>query len=283
MIWKSNQLLDCLYYAIDGYIGPCRDLYFDDQQWVLRYFVLETSNTGTARDLISPFSIGKINSREKEIHIALTSRKIKNSPEFNINLPISRQHEIALRRYYEWPEYWGQDAEIETNLVKGIDEPILLSDVSRPIEGQIDSPDSDLILSDTTEEVLPEEPVEDEFLEAEFGRPEEEIQYSTVLRSVLEIEGYRVQTFNGDHSSIAELLIEDTDWDIKYLVVNLQNSHIAEYVLLTLHFVKEIDWGSSRIFVTLSQEQLENAPRYSPSQEIDTEYERKVFRYYDSL
>ena len=278
MIWKSNQLLDCLYYAIDGYIGPCRDLYFDDQQWVLRYFVLETSNTGTTRDLISPFSIGKINSREKEIHIALTSRKIKNSPEFNINLPISRQHEIALRRYYEWPEYWGRCS--GTSLVEN-HEPIL-SDVSRPIEGQIDSPDSDLILSDTTEEVLPEEPVEDEFWKRNW-KTEEEIQYSTVLRSVLEIEGYRVQTFNGDHSSIAELLIEDTDWDIKYLVVNLQNSHIAEYVLLTLHFVKEIDWGSSRIFVTLSQEQLENAPRYSPSQEIDTEYERKVFRYYDSL
>jgi hypothetical protein len=46
-------------------ISALQRSFFDDQQWVLRYFVLETSNTGTARDLISPFSIGKINSREK--------------------------------------------------------------------------------------------------------------------------------------------------------------------------------------------------------------------------
>ncbi len=284
MIWNSNQLMDCTYLAFDGYVGPCRDLYFDDQEWVVRYFVLETNNTGTTRALISPFAVGKTDLKQREIHIALSSSKIKNSPEISIDLPISRQHEIALRRYYEWPEYLGQDSETDTLMAKGIDEPFPpTEDLSSPIPGQIDSPDSDKILSDTTEEILPEEPVDDNLTEADFGLPEEDVQYSTTLRSAMEIKGYRIQTTDGDHSSIAELLIDDSDWSIKYLVINLQNSHSDEFVLLTLHFVKAFDWGSSRLFCTLSQQQLQNAPRFIPNQKIDTEYERSILRYYDSI
>lgn len=272
-------------YGTDDYLGPCKDLYFDDSEWIIRYLVVEVSETEeNTLSLISPFSIHKTDQTRKEIFVNLSLAKILNSPEADINLPISRQYEIALRRYYEWPVYWGQTNFLDLPPVKGMEEPVVpLDDVGRPIDQSINNPVTDEFLSDTSEEGIPEELDDQELIEAEFGRSEEDIQYSQELRSALEFRGYRIQTTNADNSAIDDLIIDDSNWSIRYLVVNLHNSQENERVLLTLNWIEQIDWASSRIFVSLSQEQLQKAPRFSYSQKIDIEFEKKVYGYYDSL
>jgi len=285
MLIPASSLMDYSIIGIDDYVGRLQDLYMDDWQWIVRYLVVEaTENLESVKYLISPFSLGKTDLQSKEITVALTLHKIKNSPVFQTDLPISRQYELALRRYYEWPDYWEQTsftgpppAGISQN------EELNLDEVGKPVKKQSLPPDSEDIFSDTSENIIPDEPDDLEIAEAEFGLPEEEIQFNTELRSFQELRGYRIQTTDNDISALEDLFIEEPDWNSKYLMINLHNSSEDQMVLLTFHFVQQIDWGSKRIFVSLSQQQLQNAPRYIPGDPISLDFEKKVYAYFDSL
>jgi hypothetical protein len=94
--------------ATDGIIGHVKDFYFDDDAWVIRYFVVETSEGGPRRKvLISPIAIGQPNWSEKIFSVSLTKEQVKNSPDVDTDKPISRQQEMGYLGYYGYGKYWG--------------------------------------------------------------------------------------------------------------------------------------------------------------------------------
>lgn len=285
MLIPASSLIDYSIRGIDGYVGNLQDLYMDDWQWIIRYLVVEISeNLEPVKYLISPFSLGKADHQSKEISVALTLPKIKNSPLFQTDLPISRQYELALRRYYEWPDYWEQTSFTDPPPA-GISqkEEITLDEVGKPIKEQSLPPDSEDVLSDTSQNLIPDEPDDQEITEAEFGLPEEEVQFNTELRSFQELKGYRIQTADNDISALEDLFIEESDWSSRYLMINLHNSSEDQMILLTFQYVQQIDWGTKRIFISLSQQQIQNAPRYITENPITLDFEKKVYAYFDSL
>jgi hypothetical protein len=94
--------------AADGIIGRVRDFYFDDEDWVIRYLVVETDGGAPQRKvLISPIGIGQPNWSEKILPVALTRAQIQNSPDIDTNKPVSRQHEMGYLGYFGYAPYWG--------------------------------------------------------------------------------------------------------------------------------------------------------------------------------
>jgi hypothetical protein len=278
MFQSANDLLNFLVFGNDRYLGPVRDLYFEDSEWIFRYVVIEMESEVSARHLISPLSIKEIRWDHKEIYVNLDSDKVRNSPEIDINLPISLQNEMALRRYYEWPNYWGQSEFFDPPPIRGLEKPTIPFDDDRSAEEP-----PDLYGEDEDYEHLRLEPQDDDFVETEFGHSEEDVDYSNNLRSLTDITGYRLQTTDSDSSFVIDLFFTSSDWTVKYLAINLGNDHSGELVLLTLHWVNEINWSRSHIFLSLTQEQLQNAPRFSPNKVINLDFERKVNNYYDSI
>jgi sporulation protein YlmC with PRC-barrel domain len=273
MLRSGNDLLNYMVFGIDGYLGPVRDIYFDDSEWVLRYLVIEMSEPATSSHyLISPLSIKNIRWEKKEIYVNIYYDKIVNSPEIDINLPISKQNEIALRRYYEWPIYWGQSEFFDTPPLPGFNKPSIPFDES-----------SERFPDDEEYGHMREEPSDEELMESEFGRSEEDVVYSNNLRSYAEITGYRIETVDADNSFIADLIYNDSDWVINYLILDVGNTYSKEFILLTIKWISEIDWSKSRIKVTLNQECLDKAPRLSADQKITKEYEREINLYYDTF
>lgn len=278
MLQSTNDLLNFLVFGIDSYLGPVRDIYFDDSEWIFRYLVIEVSEPEiTSHHLISPLSIKEIRWEQKEIHVHLYLDKLRNSPEIDVNLPISRQNEIALRRYYEWPLYWGQAEFFDPPPLPGAHTPTIHFD-----NDQTNETPPDLFAEDEDYEHMKLEPEDDELIESEFGHSEEDITYSNELRSFLEICGYRIQASDADSSFVTDLIF-NSDWTVKYLLLNLGNTFTGELILLTLNWVKEIDWSKSRVIIDLDQQQLNNAPRLVSEQKLTTEYEQKINFYYDSL
>src|SRR5690606_36357266 len=39
--------------------------------------------------------------------VDLTQEQVENSPDLDLDQPISRQHQTALHAYYSWPIYWA--------------------------------------------------------------------------------------------------------------------------------------------------------------------------------
>ncbi len=58
MLRNATALEKCTIGATDGHVGKVPDLYFDDQQWVVRYLVVNSGSWLMNRAvLISPISI----------------------------------------------------------------------------------------------------------------------------------------------------------------------------------------------------------------------------------
>jgi hypothetical protein len=285
MLQKGGKFLDFVLFGSDEYIGAIRDLYFDDWQWVVRYVVVElTEPEPSPNVLISPLPFVKVDTARKEITVDLQIEKIRKSPEIDTDLPISRQYEIALRRYYEWPEYWGQNDFLDSHDVSktGDEDTLPMDEVGKPTPGRTDDPDEGFI-TDTSMEFVPDEPDDEETIEEEFGRSEEDVTYSSELRSFKEIKNYYIQTTNASHSTIEDFIVDDSDWSIKYLIINLRNSNNNEFVLITPQLLQQIDYGATKVFSSISQEQLENAPRFNPDKPISIDFEKEVYNYYDGI
>jgi len=87
--------------ATDGEIGKVKEFYFDDESWVVRYLIVDTGNWLSGRVvLISTQAIVAADWDNKIFSVNLTKEQIKNSPDIDTELPVARQQEIKLQKYY---------------------------------------------------------------------------------------------------------------------------------------------------------------------------------------
>jgi hypothetical protein len=93
--------------ATDGDIGHIDDMYFDDEDWVIRYAVVDTRNWLPGRKVIIASDwIDRINWVESRVHVDLTRHSVKNSPEFDDSSAITRTYEDILWDHYKRQKYW---------------------------------------------------------------------------------------------------------------------------------------------------------------------------------
>jgi hypothetical protein len=81
-------------HADDGDLGEIKEFYFDDRQWVIRYFVVETGTwLSSKKVLLSPISIKHVNHEDKILSVSISRKQVENSPDIDTQKPVSRQHE----------------------------------------------------------------------------------------------------------------------------------------------------------------------------------------------
>jgi sporulation protein YlmC with PRC-barrel domain len=86
--------------ASDGDIGHVDDFIVDDEEWALRYVVVDTRNWLPGRRvLVAPRWIEYIDWSMKRVAMALTKELIKNSPEYDPAQPVNREYEVRLYDY----------------------------------------------------------------------------------------------------------------------------------------------------------------------------------------
>lgn len=89
--------------AIDGEVGHLEDFLIDDEDWSIRYLVIDTRNWWFGKHVVvSPGAIKEINWAERFIRLDLTCYKIKGSPPWDQTGLIDRAYEALLHTYYGW-------------------------------------------------------------------------------------------------------------------------------------------------------------------------------------
>ena len=94
-------------HVADGSIGNIHDFYFDEKQWAIRYIVIDIGDWIEDRKvLLTPeeFSNPKIDEEKLPLK-SLNKEQIKKSPELNTTLPVRKQDQISLHKYYRWLPY----------------------------------------------------------------------------------------------------------------------------------------------------------------------------------
>ena len=246
--------------ASDGVIGSVKDFYFDDDSWVIRYVVVDTSAWLGGRDvLISPYSIGVPDVGGKLLPVSITKERVKSSPSIDIHKPVSRQHEMEYLGYYGYPYYWGGTGLWGEGAYPGA------------MLGGVGLTGSDLAFtraqaaSDRGE------------LQAEEARRAHEDPH---LRSCNAVKGYHLQATDGEVGHVQGYLVDDRSWAIQYLIVNTSNWWVGHQVLVAPEWIEDVSWLYSKVNVNLNRQQIKDAPTYDPNVALSREDEAGLYRHY---
>ena len=108
MLRNLKELEDYSLCATDGKIGRVKDFYFDDDDWAVRYIVVNSGSWLSGRDvLISPISIQNPDWAHQTLPVCITREQVRNSPDIDTDKPVSRQNEEQFLEFYGYPYYWG--------------------------------------------------------------------------------------------------------------------------------------------------------------------------------
>lgn len=124
MLWSAKKLRGYKILARDGEIGRVVEFYFDDEDWTIRYLVVDTGDwLPRKKVLIAPAAFyGKPDWDTRTFPVILTKEMVKESPDVDTDKPVSRQRGPQLIKYYNWPIYRKAEelgSEISRNKEKG--------------------------------------------------------------------------------------------------------------------------------------------------------------------
>lgn len=236
--------------ATDGELGHVRDIYFDDEKWTIRYFEVDTGGWLSGRNvLLSPASVTGIDWKEKSLRVKLTRRQVEDSPGLDSALPVSRQHELALSRYYGLPRYWAGPYLWGYTAFPMLVDPIPWDPVTGQLAGQ---------------------PVDEQRAE---GDPH--------LRSKDEVLGYLIQASDDTVGHVEDLLFEERDWRIGLMVVDTRDWLPGRHVLISPARIRSLSWEEKTVRVRATRDEIEHSTEYDSghppeSEAVEDLYQRTV-------
>lgn len=235
-------------HATDGDLGGVKDFYFDDKHWTIRYLVVDTRKWLPGKKvLLSPISFDHVDISNDKLNVFASKEEVKNAPHKNEDKPVSKQVEMDLADYYGWPLYWGG-----LSPWRGYATP---TDLAQAYENGI---------------------------RANANMDTSIIDADHHLRSINEIKGdftgYDVTGLDGEIGKVSDLVIDDYNWKISYLVVETSKILTGKFTLISPDRVKDIQWDKKEIFVDITERQAKQDADFNPTQPIPTKYEERLYQ-----
>ncbi len=236
MLQIVKQLHGAKLAATDGHIGHVKNVYFDDQNWAVRYLVVDTGSWIPGRlVLLSPHALGSIVEGGKALSVQLTREQIENSPSIESHKPISRQYEEEYFRYYGWPSYWqGGSLWGMSSFPGALWDGGAIAAVPAPIS--MPAPGT----------------------EPESDHPGD--QADSHLRSVEAVVSYAIEASDGMIGHIEDFVMDEQSWEIRQLVVETGHLFAGKKIGIATSDVEGVSYDDFKVVVNLTTQKIEEAP-----------------------
>ncbi len=257
MLFAVSGLEGCPVRARDGDIGAVKDFLFDDENWKIRRMAVDAGHWLPGRQVfIHPSAIAPRELPPKprlpmmspgetlELTVNLTKDQIEAGPHSREDDPVTTDMEALLYDYYGWDPYWGA-----THFGGAV-----LPNAEARIVGDAARREADA-------EIPP-------------------VDGGDHLHSVAAIKGYYVHALDGDIGHVENLLADDTNWGIRYLVIATRNWWPGKVVQLSPYAVKDIDWFGQHINMNVTRDQVRSAPAWDPLALADEVNEEQFHRHF---
>jgi len=241
MLRSLKELLGYELMANDGNMGTVHDFFFSDEDWTVRYLVVDTGPWIFERKvLISPHALQQPVWASETFPVNLTRDEVKNSPDVDVAKPVSREYEEDLLAHYNWPSYWS---------------------ISPTHAGQpFFTPP---------------------YLFAQEDDSDDDQSQRSHLRSATELVNYKVYTADGEGGSVTDFILDDENWQIRYMIVDSSSKLDAEKrVLVALEWVSKIKVESKEIRIDLTQDAIKYSPALDPTLPVNRQYEEVLYDYH---
>jgi hypothetical protein len=257
MLFAVSGLEGCPVRASDGEVGAVKDFLFDDETWTIRWMAVDTGHWLPGRQIfIHPSAIAPLTLPPKprlpmmspgetlELTVNLTKKQIEAGPHSREDEPVTSDMEALLYDYYGWDPYWGA-----THFGGAV-----LPNAESRIVG-------DAVRRDADAEMPPVDGVDH-------------------LHSVTEFKGYYVHALDGDIGHVENVLADDANWEIRYLIIATRNWWPGKIVQLSPYAVEDVDWFGERINMNVSRDQVRSAPAWDPLALADEAREDELHRHF---
>jgi uncharacterized protein YrrD len=108
MFRRLSELISYRVGTVDGNEGSISDFLFDDKNRIVRYVVVDTGGWLLEKNaLISPVAVESIDNESRCLKTVLNRASVEGAPGIESDRPVSRQQEVELVSYYNWPIYWA--------------------------------------------------------------------------------------------------------------------------------------------------------------------------------
>jgi uncharacterized protein YrrD len=250
MICRVGDLQRFTLGATDGDIGEIKDVYFDDERWVIRYLVVDTGKWLPGRKvLISPMAVRTTEWVQQRVDVGLTRQQVQNSPDIDANKPVSRQMEEAYFTYFGYPYYWAGPG-----LWGASAYPIVPPPISPELRG-----------ADTSTGTIEEKTA---------------AHQDSHLRSTREVIGYPIEAVDGTVGHIENFLFDEQSWQILYIEVDTRNWWPGKHVLMAPDWIDEMSWVDGRAHVHATRAAVKESPPYDPTVPLTGDYEADLHSHY---
>jgi hypothetical protein len=257
MLRNMKDLENNAIIATDGEIGHVKDFYFDDDAWVVRYFVVEAGTWLSSRKvLISPIAVGQPDWLGRKLPVSITQAQVRNSPDIDTDKPVSRQNEEQLLGYYDHPYYWGGVGLWGEGLYPYAMAPGFAGHAMDHVEREREM---------------------EAYLRAERARHRNDDPH---LRSCNEVTGYRIHATDGEIGHVSGFLVDDATWALRYLIIDTSNWWIGHMVLVAPPWISGVHWPDRSVSVDLTREAIKSAPAFDPSADWTREQDVSLYRHY---
>lgn len=257
MLRNLKDLVNYKIGATDGEIGHVKDFYFDDDSWVVRYFVVDAGTWLSSRKvLISPISVRQPDWLDRTLPVSITQQQLKASPDIDTDQPVSRQNEEQLLGFYGYPSYWDGAGMWGEGLY-----PYSLAP-GFPGYG--------------VERVERERELE-AYLRLERARHRNDDPH---LRSCNAVTGYHLHATDGEIGHVSGFLVDDETWAIRYLVVDTSNWWFGHEMLVAPAWIRGVHWADRTVSVDLDRAAIQNAPQYDSNENWSRDQESGLYRHY---
>jgi hypothetical protein len=240
VLTAARALLHFRVLTRDGRSMPLRDLYFNDDPWVVHYFVIDVHRWLPGQHgLISTSSVTGADWSRRLFETPLSLGEIRRSPCVDTARLVSRRPTKMLRGSY------------------------------RAVG---DSPASAPWTADATATLLAPTAAAEP---AGYGDVDD-----AHLRSLLGFIGYTVTALDREIGRVANVLVDNEPWEIRYVVVDTTFWRPGRCVLVPTPKIALVSPLDRAVHVRLTGADIRSAPTYNPSRPLTVRHEARLLWYY---
>jgi hypothetical protein len=246
MLLSIRQLCRYRVEAQDRKLGKADDFYFDEQDWRVRYMVVNDGRWLPSNRTLVPASLfGQPDTLAQSLKVEASRDELSVISHEGSEQPRYQREEEIIRHRYGGSLYRNGGGHFSS------------------ASGMVATQALDIAEAEAT---APSRPVGGDAIE-----PRREI------RSAREIMGYHIEALDGPVGICADFLVDDDGWEIRYLMVNTKSWKPGRRVLIPRAWVEEMSWAESRIHMKVGRQKLKTSARYDPPAHTHTDERARPF------
>ena len=102
-----------------------------------------------------------------------------------------------------------------------------------------------------------------------------------MLIKAKDLNGYKLDSIDGEIGKVKEFYFDDKYWTIRYLVADTGNWLIDKQVLISPYALVAINKENQNISVDLTKKQIENSPPLNSNKPVSRQFEEAYYGYYE--